>query len=584
MHVNACINLCVLRPPTQTFISNNESKCSSSTLSEYDLGDSSSSDRKLNAFDMYDMIDTLRRLPSDCEWALSILSSTFVNVAAIQSRLNYGFPVDGLPLVFTRMSGRLSRIFVYVNRDPVFFGLVRSGILVNRAFLNRLAKLDVRDISQKSFDNAFMTDGSLVSGEESVSPDGVDFRPEDVVLSLFLYRKLGVRISNWASFLDHYILGSSDVVSSKIRIRSQLRSPCILVAHPVHFFTKFLHDHVRNCCLTCVNHSMEEVQYSWQNYASSHYSSESYYHPWISEPLGTHTDYPLTVSPIAPWDCGTEFLAESYIVLSTPGGGTTWLFSILQNNIRASGNMTVEADLLHPYVQNLYRGELSLVFSAGEDSTRNRLMKESCENCPLIPVLLGEVSDRRPFLTKEVMNVFRSLDMMDMFGTNILLLYRSRQYTFPTVGQETCRMCFYTAFYDSMQTNALTLPWLDAAKQFVVRRDPESIEVAVLMHTVLWRYILWRVPPRKRRIVHYSEILTAEDPLQSFEETWLLSYPFDPAGVSSEIIRTRNAKEWLNSRVEEYQKLNIEGVVSDLLTKIRKLDPETDDSLLNLQS
>jgi hypothetical protein len=246
--------------------------------------------------------------------------------------------------------------------------------------------------------------------------------------------------------------------------------------------------------------------------------------------------------------------------------------------------MTVEADLLHPYVQDLYRGELSLVFSAGEDNTRNRLMKESCDNCPLIPVLLAEVSERRPFFTKEVMNVLRSLDMMDMFGTNILLLYRSRQYTFPSVGKETCRMCFYTAFYDSMQANAYTIPWLDAAKQFVASWDPESIEVAVLMHTVLWRYILWRIPPRQRRIVHYDAIMTAQDPRKTLEETWLLSYPIDPAGVASEIIRTRKAKEWLNSRVEEYQKLNIEGAVSDLLTKIRRLDPATDDSLLNPQS
>ena len=533
-------------------------------------------------------METLHSASHECEWILLAPANAYFNYRALTQRLDCGFAIDHEPLAFARMSGRLSRLFVYIEKQAVFFGIVRTGLLVNRAVVSALKKSYQHGLSKSSVEQQYVTDAILLDTIGKVETiDNVHFDVNDISISLFLYRTLKLRVSNWASYLDHYVLGSLETVLAKAMLRSQVSSaPCVLAAHPVNFtIMNFLEKHSATCCADpdCDVHDMSETQYSWQNQGNDTYSTQNYYRDTVNHVLSecrlvNALPTPPTIQIETPIP-----RVSGHVILSPPGGGTTWFFSLLKKHTIDSETMATE-DIFHPYVNEVFRAELSYCFAAAEDNTRKNLMLKSCPHSDVLPRLVKTVTLGKPFMTKEVINIFRVLEMSETLNVQILLLYRSRFSTFPTVGDDTCRMCFYNAFHHSLLALNHNEPWLDHAKQYIGAFPGDSAESAVLIHTVLWRYMLFRIPNHSRRVVNYDDLLKLGSHLElksMLSQNWGLSKVVDLDDLTAEILSSRQSYAWILNRHVEYKKLAVEQHVLKLLRELAAIDPYTDTTLLN---
>ena len=380
--------------------------------------------------------------------------------------------------------------------------------------------------------------------------------------------------------MDHYVIGSESLVRGKMLVRSQVAQvPCVLVAHPVTLDdAAMLNSHAASCFMNGDSDAMKGIQYSWQDYEQNGYLQSDYYSKAVSIILDTCPVVPPgSTHPLVPLSPVTAL--SGTIILSPPGGGTTWFFSALLSTL-TDPDLVARADLFHPYVSDKYRTELTYVFAAAEDASRLKLMREECVNCDLLPSLVSLLTDGKPFITKEVINIFRSLDLADDYGIDILLLFRARGHTFPTVGDDTCRMCFFSAFHESLQAQTFTIPWLHEAQRFIRPFNAESVEAAVLIHTVLWRYILYRIPKEGTKIVRFDEMITSHSPAALLRERWAIAELFDVKGLDAIVLGTRRSPQWLVDRTAAYVTLGTEHLVQGLLDVIRQADPLTEDSIL----
>lgn len=509
---------------------------------------------------------------TECDWYLFLSEEdVYVNYPALTDRLRC-FPSNEEPLAFARMSGRLSKYFAIIGNDSIFFGIIRTGLLLNRC------AMDMIKVSSISIDNSVPV---LPLGGSTI--DQVEFLSIDIQMSLFLFKTIKLKIQNWANYIDHYLIGGSDtVIRRKAEIRSQNpNAPCVLAAYPANPDTvDILHQAVCNQG----GRSMNYVQYSWE-VSEGVFANEPYYSAKVVEWLGTcdlikETDE----ASIASHSVEVVIPPSGNIMLSAPGGGTTWFFEILRQN--AISHYAI-ADMFHPYVNEVFRAELSICFSAGEDETSKDLFTERLPHCdPVLPLLIDSVTNSKSFFTKEVMNIFRMLQINEQFPQiHILLLYRSRQSTFPTVGNDTCRMCFYDAFHRSLVATNSHEPWIIYAKEFIAQFSSDSIEAAILIHTVLWRYIFSKIPPNLRNLIIYDEIVNiqnANDLERLLNNNWNLNSIVDTHSAVADLLVSRESPEWLTRRHIEYFKLGVEPLVIQLLQQLRTIDPTTDTSLLIL--
>ena len=524
--------------------------------------------------DLSQWVDTIfSTVDNPCDWTLLVGMSVYVNVPAIARRLECGFPVDDVPMALARMSGRLSQFFVHWGKNgALFFSLVKTGLLLNRAAINVLLAYAV---GVRNTPDVFRVDSQLLSQvDQSGAVDGVQFSPIDVGMTIFLYRNAKLRISNWASYLEHYVVGADEeTVVRKLRIRSAVGA-CVLAAYPVgEVALGILHSMNTTTCGPD-RHTMDTQEYSWIN-KDGVYESEPYYSPRVLKILKNCTSHEKHVTFENVLCENASCVVRGHVILSPPGGGSTWLFHVLSRH----AHVNAAPDIFHPYVNEVYRAELSHCFAAAEDETRTNLVLPTCN---LTRFIVSTITNGEPFFTKEVMNIFRILQLgEEEENVNILLLYRSRFSTFPTVGDDTCRMCFFAAFYESFMTQNHSEQWLNTATNFLRQYDANSVEAAVLIHTVLWRYILSRI--RSPQILNYDDLINANSENQIYtimSQNWDIDNQVDIRAASSDIFNSRKTSKWLQDRHFQYQELHVESKVNELLSILGQVDPFTNSTLL----
>ncbi|KAF4704321.1 hypothetical protein FOZ63_017578, partial [Perkinsus olseni] len=110
-----------------------------------------------------------------------------------------------------------------------------------------------------------------------------------------------------------------------------------------------------------------------------------------------------------------------------------------------------------------------------------------------------------------------------------------------------------------------------------------------MLHAVLWRVLLWRVP--EPRILRYEDLITAstvEDLTRVYERAWSrdgrLRRVADFKAVAERTMVTRKSIEWLEGKEARYNSVvsaEWEELIEASLDRFRELDPTTDDSIIH---
>ena len=353
---------------------------------------------------------------------------TYVDIDSVAERLSCF--AQGEPLIFGRTFGRLSLIYPRYKGRPVQTGMLRTGLIfssrarmdLSRAILDLMLGLAYEsgfELSPSDVGECFVAvvvpvarqyvwaSREQIQGNrsETDSVDSVGYRSEDYALALSLAHLTdgGLMAANWASYIDHYIIGSysayldapsvsnapSGGVSDPIRRLSFRQKalwyrsgPCVLAAYPVsrHFSvrnamkTRVMNESglmssepgvsdrpARRCSPVAIEASggISNIVYQWEETADQKgdidsYTYSSYYAPYVSEglkrcrslrdssvPDGRKGEAELTVG-IGSLDNATT--VSILMFLGAPGSGTSWFFHSLRASWRRGSSRVGHRD------------------------------------------------------------------------------------------------------------------------------------------------------------------------------------------------------------------------------------------------
>ncbi|KAF4649806.1 hypothetical protein FOL47_001713, partial [Perkinsus chesapeaki] len=264
------------------------------------------------------------------------------------------------------------------------------------------------------------------------------------------------------------------------------------------------------------------------------------------------------------------------IILAPPGQGTSWVFDNFKEGWPADHeDVIIQADYWHPYCNEMYRHELSMVFSAAEDDTKIDLLSLDFNDHALdAAVRLLTQGGEKLVVTKEVMNLFRVIDLAELKGHTILLLYR--------------KLRFAIALRESLLAQNYSHPVMVLAKRIVEPLTADTPETHAMLHAVLWRLILWRLPDP--RILAFHDLIMADSKralIEVYERAWShdgrLKQVVDFEAIASRTFESRKSIEWLRSKERRYSNVvsaEWEQFIGLALDRFREIDPATDDSII----
>ncbi|KAF4658095.1 hypothetical protein FOL46_007112 [Perkinsus olseni] len=507
--------------------------------------------------------------------------------------------------MFGRMVGRLSLVHAFYNGRRVKSPILRSGVIMSKG-----ASTVLRDSHPSGQIDIDLAEAWILRSREEIpvgreqthSVDRVGYREEDYAFAMYLVASTSfkLQLSNFGSYRQHFLV-AEDVTRRLAARREALHQSfpppsCVLHAWPItpddafDLAYKTGLSELEALCTHCDDKLTRLVgasTYSWLEEPTGEFIEEPYYSVAAKRALDLCQDAQL--ASVLLRQRSVQTYENGVVILAPPGQGTSWVFDNFKEGWPVDHeDAVVKADYWHPYCNEMYRHELSMVFSAAEDDTKEDLLSLDFNSHALDAVVrLLTANGTKLVVTKEVMNLFRILDLAELKGHTILLLYRRRRHTFP-MSNPPCRTCFYEALRESLLIQNYSHPVLVLAQKIIRPLTPDTPETHAMLHAVLWRVLLWRVP--EPRILRYEDLIaasTVEDLVRVYETAWShdgrLRRVVDFKAVAERTMATRKSIEWLEGKEARYNSVvsaEWEELIEASLDRFKELDPTTDDSII----
>jgi len=542
---------------------------------------------------------------ADCAWTFFVMNETYVDVTALRMRLECLW--HEVPRVFGRLADRHDNKYPMVRGQPLTVPKLTGGLLVSRGAARNFTESVSRSCHPVVYE-ALLQRSQREVQTAARSDVGPAFTAGDFSAAICLAFAGVPPLRPFAHHGEHYVLGA--LAAERVSLRRAFEfdaqlvgmRACVLVAHPVGLRQAQLLGGNRGTCsaaFTAHFASVAGVSLQVDEEALGYYadiiSQKIDSCGWIAPP---RSESPAL--PPAPDISGVRKL----MLVGMPGGATSWFFDALQLSAR-SGD-AVHSGYFHPYCNELWRFELSHFTGAPEDQTFVHMFRQAVPEAHfdhLVSMMVshamkGKVSGM--FLTRENINVLRVPDFARQ-GFHLVALYRHRKHTFPVSDpggspesyddgavflSTLCRSCFYLQMYHAIVTQQdLEDEVLKTLQQFLLYVDDRGARL-VLVHTVFWYAVLrqQRLGGYHLPILEYGRIMTgSREEAQGYVLNALPRWPGFEESVFA-LLSTRKSVTWMEQREEKYlaQLGTAEAVVQEALLVIRRLDPHTDISLLEM--
>ncbi|KAF4723496.1 hypothetical protein FOZ63_031419, partial [Perkinsus olseni] len=352
-----------------------------------------------------------------CDWTYIIPKESYVNVDALHRRLGL-FDSDEA-WMFGRMVGRLSLVHAFYNGRRVKSPILRSGVIMSKRAATVLR--DSHPSGQIDIDLAEAwilrsREEIPVGREQTHSVDGVGYREEDYAFAMYLVASTSfkLQLSNFGSYRQHFLI-AEDVTRRLAARREALHRShpppsCVLHAWPItpddalDLAHKTGLSELEALCTHCDDKLTKLVgasTYSWLEESTGEFIEEPYYSDHVKRALDLCQDSQL--APVLLRERNVQTYENGVVILAPPGQGTSWVFDNFKEGWPVDHeDAVVKADYWHPYCNEMYRHELSMVFSAAEDDTKENLLSLDFNSHALDAVVrLLTASGTKLVVTKE---------------------------------------------------------------------------------------------------------------------------------------------------------------------------------------
>lgn len=564
------------------------------------------------------------------DWFVVVPADAYVHTGALAERLAC-LDADEAH-AFGRLSGRADAGIPSFGGLPVPVPALRAGLLLSRGLLAvpALRRLGAEVCSEEEVD-FFAERSRRELGEGAGTPEEVEFSADDYAFAFCLaMARLPRPLANFASYLDHYILGRDALARLAFRATHGRRWPwrnltrdawpledapaCVIFVSPVRWqladrWAELLWR--RGCQARALRpyrviHGVEsgntmfnvhDVEYSWWDgglrYRAPYYPGEiadaleGCRAAHVVRPLPDSLPEPLPAQKTVQRRFGVGDAAVVFLLLGLPGGATSWGLQAMHEALRPLGAVEVK-DLFHPFCHEAWRPEMALVLGAPEDSSSANLWRAPGRNDPLAQLARWVLGDAQVAVSKEVVNVARAAQFRRL-GMWTFGLYRHRRHSFPlgdesSGTQEFCRSCFFRRMFESFMHQPTQVKALAHVKPLVEALTSSDIVRAVLLHTLTWYLLLKQEIP----VIRY-EVLVDGDHAEIAQEFVralggrlgrLRPDVWERADAFAQFVVSTRRPESLKEREARYAALHVEEKASALLQALGAADPTMDLQLL----